>query len=41
MGVGMKVAILVDAAIIHLLPVLATIQLLAKWNWWLPGRSLQ
>ena len=40
MGLGMTVAILVDATIIRSLLVPATMRLLGKWNWWLPGRSL-
>ncbi len=39
-GVGMTVAILVDATIIRLLLVPATMRLLGRWNWWLPGRPL-
>jgi len=40
MGVGMTVAVLVDAAIIRMLLVPATMRLLGRWNWWLPGRPL-
>ncbi len=36
-GVGMTVAVLVDATIIRSLLVPATMRLLGKWNWWLPG----
>jgi len=36
-GLGMTVAILVDATIIRTLLVPATMRLLGKWNWWLPG----
>ncbi|MDQ2907314.1 MAG: MMPL family transporter [Chloroflexota bacterium] len=39
-GVGMTVAILVDATIIRLLLVPAMMRLLGRWNWWLPGRPL-
>ncbi len=35
-GLGLAVAILVDASIIRSLLVPATMQLLGKWNWWLP-----
>lgn len=38
MGVGMTVAILVDATIIRSLLVPATMRLLGRWNWWFPGR---
>jgi hypothetical protein len=36
-GVGMTVAVLVDATFIRLLLVPATTRLLGRWNWWLPG----
>src|SRR5262249_16649156 len=39
-GVGMTVAVLVDATIIRSLLVPATMRLLGRWNWWLPGRFL-
>jgi RND superfamily putative drug exporter len=39
-GVGMAIAVLVDATIIRLLLVPATMRLLGRWNWWLPGRPL-
>ncbi len=35
-GLGMAVAIFVDATIIRILLVPATMRLLGKWNWWLP-----
>ena len=38
-GLGMTVAVLVDATIIRTLLVPATMRLLGKWNWWLPGRK--
>jgi RND superfamily putative drug exporter len=40
MGIGLTVAVLVDAAIIRMLLVPATMRLLGRWNWWLPGRPL-
>jgi len=40
LGLGMTVAVLVDAAIIRTLLVPATMRLLGRWNWWLPGRPL-
>ncbi len=40
MGIGMTVAVVVDAAIIRMLLVPATMRLLGRWNWWLPGRPL-
>ena len=40
MGLGMAVAVLVDASIIRILLVPATMRLLGRWNWWLPGTPL-
>jgi RND superfamily putative drug exporter len=42
-GLGMAVAIALDATIVRLILVPATMELLGKWNWWLPrplGRVL-
>ena len=39
-GLGMAVAVLTDATIIRSLLVPATMRLLGRWNWWLPGRPL-
>jgi len=39
-GLGMTVAVLVDATIIRSLLVPATMRLIGRWNWWLPGRPL-
>jgi uncharacterized membrane protein YdfJ with MMPL/SSD domain len=39
LGVGLGVAILVDATIVRLVVVPAAMRLLGEWNWWLPGRS--
>ena len=36
-GVGMAVAVLVDATIVRVLIVPATMRLLGRWNWWAPG----
>ncbi len=36
-GVGMAIAVLVDATIVRILLVPATMRLLGKWNWWAPG----
>jgi trehalose monomycolate/heme transporter len=36
-GVGMIIAILVDATIVRALLVPATMRLLGRWNWWAPG----
>jgi RND superfamily putative drug exporter len=37
-GVGMGVAVLVDAAIVRTLIVPATMRLLGDWNWWAPAQ---
>ncbi len=39
-GLGLTVAVVVDATIIRSLLVPATMRLLGRWNWWLPGRAL-
>jgi len=39
-GLGMTTAVLVDATIIRSLLVPATMRLLGRWNWWLPGRPV-
>ncbi len=39
-GLGMTVAVLVDATIIRSLLVPATMRLIGRWNWWFPGRAL-
>jgi RND superfamily putative drug exporter len=36
-GVGMAIAVLVDATIIRVLLVPATMRLMGRWNWWAPG----
>jgi RND superfamily putative drug exporter len=36
-GAGMAVAILVDATVVRMVLVPATMALLGRWNWWLPG----
>jgi uncharacterized membrane protein YdfJ with MMPL/SSD domain len=37
LGVGMLLAILIDATIIRAILVPATMKLLGDWNWWAPG----
>jgi RND superfamily putative drug exporter len=37
MGLGLAVAIFLDATIVRMLLVPATMELLGDWNWWLPG----
>ncbi len=36
-GLGLVLAILLDATIVRMLLVPATMTLLGRWNWWLPG----
>jgi len=36
-GVGLAVAIALDATVVRLVLVPATMELLGKWNWWLPS----
>jgi RND superfamily putative drug exporter len=37
MGIGMLVALIVDATVVRALLVPATMKLLGTWNWWAPG----
>jgi RND superfamily putative drug exporter len=36
-GVGMAIAVAVDASIVRVLLVPATMRLMGRWNWWAPG----
>ncbi len=36
-GVGMAIAVLLDATIIRIFLVPATMRLMGRWNWWAPG----
>jgi putative drug exporter of the RND superfamily len=36
-GVGLATAVLIDATIVRIMLVPATMRLLGDWNWWLPG----
>jgi RND superfamily putative drug exporter len=38
LGVGMAIAVALDATIIRALLVPATMRLLGRWNWWMPAR---
>ena len=38
LGLGVALAVLLDATIVRALLVPATMRLLGDWNWWLPGR---
>jgi putative drug exporter of the RND superfamily len=35
-GVGLSVAIALDATLVRLVLVPSTMELMGKWNWWLP-----
>ncbi len=37
LGVGMAVAILLDATVVRMILVPATMSLLGRWNWWVPA----
>ncbi|MFH7322937.1 MMPL family transporter [Aeromicrobium sp. JJY06] len=37
LGLGMATAVFLDATIVRMILVPATMTLLGKWNWWLPG----
>ena len=37
MGIGMGIAVIVDATIVRALLVPATMRLLGRWNWWVPA----
>ena len=37
LGIGMVVAVAVDAALVRTLLVPATMRLLGRWNWWAPA----
>jgi RND superfamily putative drug exporter len=38
-GLGLAFAVAFDATVVRLLIVPATMRLLGKWNWWLPGEG--
>jgi RND superfamily putative drug exporter len=38
LGVGIAIAVALDATVVRALLVPATMRLLGRWNWWLPGR---
>jgi RND superfamily putative drug exporter len=37
MGLGLAVAVLLDATVVRIVLVPATMRLVGRWNWWLPG----
>ena len=36
-GLGLAVAIALDATLVRLILVPATMEIMGRWNWWLPG----
>ncbi len=38
-GVGLAVAVALDATVVRMVLVPATMTLLGRWNWWFPGRG--
>ena len=36
-GIGMGIAVVVDATVVRMLLVSATMVLLGRWNWWAPA----
>ena len=38
LGVGMAIAVALDATVVRALLVPATMRLLGRWNWWMPAR---
>ncbi len=38
LGVGLAVAVIVDATVVRMLLVPATMTLMGRWNWWAPAR---
>ncbi|HKF36897.1 MAG TPA: MMPL family transporter [Ktedonobacteraceae bacterium] len=36
-GIGLAIAVIVDATLVRMLLVPATMRLLGRWNWWAPG----
>jgi RND superfamily putative drug exporter len=37
-GFGLAAAVFIDSTIVRLVMVPATMELLGRWNWWLPRR---
>ena len=38
-GVGLALAIFIDATLVRIVLVPALMAVLGEWNWWLPGRA--
>ena len=41
LGIGMLVALLIDATVVRAMLVPATMKVLGRWNWWAPGPMLR
>lgn len=41
LGIGMLIALLIDATLVRAVLVPATMKLLGRWNWWAPGPMLR
>ena len=39
LGIGMAIAVALDATVVRALLVPATMRLLGRWNWWMPARA--
>jgi RND superfamily putative drug exporter len=39
LGVGLAAAVALDATLVRMVLVPATMTLLGKWNWWMPGQT--
>jgi len=39
LGLGITLAVLVDATIIRTILVPAGMQVMGRWNWWFPGQA--
>lgn len=39
LGIGLAIAVALDATVVRILVVPAAMRLMGRWNWWLPGRS--
>jgi putative drug exporter of the RND superfamily len=38
LGLGIAIAVFLDSTVVRTLLVPATMRLLGKWNWWMPGQ---
>jgi RND superfamily putative drug exporter len=36
-GIGLAIAVIIDATLVRMLLVPATMRILGKWNWWAPA----